>query len=523
VNSHPSDPSPREQHVSSSDSSAGKHFLRSVAGPLIELFKPVLGAAQSLPPLLKFAVIFTVLVASSAVVFAWTAVESGWPWALLTGIIGGVFLIAGLGIWNRRQISGSGTLATPAKELLRASSSAPTAAGSRLARQSPLSPDELRTRYLRMLWAQCALVKTTTFKSTTGQEIPELELSAIYTDLDVIEPTPDRTRSPVEGDLTSEARQRRSALAAISDHPKLVLLGDPGSGKTTLVDFVSLCLAGEWLGRSDANHKRLGEAFALPRLLPVRVVLRDYAARGLPKDQGLWAFLAEELAREQTAEGGTLEACTQIIHRALQQREGALLLLDGIDEVPDAAGRRQQLKRVVETFARDFPHCRILATSRPYAYQNSSERFPGFVERSLADFSLDQIKGFIERWYTHLGQKEARLGADKAAAYAEGLKNEVERRERLRDLAGNPLLAALMAWLHRQREGGALPERRQALYEEAVKHLLDLWQRDKPLYDEQGRLKGTEQTYIPNSASPRMHCARYSIRWRMRPIGISPR
>ncbi|MGH8473820.1 MAG: NACHT domain-containing protein, partial [Gammaproteobacteria bacterium] len=150
------------------------------------------------------------------------------------------------------------------------------------------------------------------------------------------------------------------------------------------------------------------------------------------------------------------------------------------------------LKEAIEQFARDFPRCRIVVTSRPYAYQKSEDRFVGFAQRELANFTLEQMTAFIDRWYQHVGLKDPRLGSAAAQSYADKLKRELHDRERLQDLGGNPLLMALMAWLHRQGEGGALPEKRQLLYEKSVEHLIDLWQREKPIYDEQGSLRGRE-------------------------------
>ncbi|MFQ5614786.1 MAG: NACHT domain-containing protein, partial [Anaerolineae bacterium] len=364
----------------------------------------------------------------------------------------------------------------------------------RVGRVATQRPDALRERYLRELWDDCVTLKTTTFKAATGQEAPELELSAVFTDLDVLEvdlrDLDDKAAQ--SGGRAGHEERRQPALAVLSNHPKLVLLGDPGSGKSTLVDFVTLCLAGDWLRFSDVNLKRLGSAWTLPRLLPLRVILRDYAARGQPNGRSLWQFVQDELAATQTSGGENLAACAGVIEEALRQPDGAILLLDGVDEVPDAHNRRFQLKEAIEQFARDFPHCRVLVTSRPYAYQKGKERFTGFEQRTLADFNLEQMQAFIEKWYAHVGEKDQRLGPDKATAYAEKLQREVKNRPRLQDLAANPLLMALMAWLHRQGEGGALPEKRQLLYEKSVEHLLDLWQREKPLYDEQGRLKGQE-------------------------------
>jgi hypothetical protein len=87
-----------------------------------------------------------------------------------------------------------------------------------------------------------------------------------------------------------------SALQQLAPQPHLVLLGDPGSGKSTFVNFVAACLAGEALGRAEINIDLLtrplpdddGEDQAEKQpwphgpLLPLPIVLRDLAAAGLP-------------------------------------------------------------------------------------------------------------------------------------------------------------------------------------------------------------------------------------------------
>ncbi len=359
--------------------------------------------------------------------------------------------------------------------------------------KNTLSPAALRDRYLRELMSQCAYLKMTTvdLKAATRQEAAELDLAAVFTDLDVYDSDERQQKSEMPLPDDREPDRRRPALEALSRYPRLVLRGEAGSGKSTLVNFVTVCLAGDWLNSLDANLRRLGDAWRLPRLLPVRVVLRDYAARGLPEEQGLWAFIKAELAHVQTCDGA-LDSCLPVLETYLKQRDGALLLLDGLDEVPEAHKYRLRLKAAVEQFSRDFPHCRILVTTRPYAYQDPDAYLSGFEARRLAPFSEEQIKAFIPRWYAHVGAKDPALGPDNAARYAEQLVGAVEHNPRLAALAPNPLLLTLMTSLHRWREGGSLPERRQELYEQSVMLLLDLWQRPKQLFDAQGRPTGKE-------------------------------
>ncbi len=406
----------------------------------------------------------------------------------LYALLGFAFLVIVLGTRTRRPTAAE---REPAEEQPSESSPPPPEPA-----PIALSAEELRERFLRKLLEETDTLQlhTIDLKAATQRGVAKLELHAVFTDLDVYavaegERAEGKRLRQVE--MEEIARDRRMpVLEAISRWSYLVLLGDPGSGKSTLINFITACLAGDWLGHPQVNRSRLGDAWQLPRLLPIRVVLRDYAARGLIRGRTLWQFIADEMARIPL-EDGTAADFAPFLYDHLKH-EGGILLLDGLDEVPEAQQRREKLKAAVEAFRIAFPKCRIVVTSRPYAYEKPEWQLTGFEVRYLAPFSEEQIDTFIERWYTYLGHKDPALGPDTADLYARQLKHALDKNPRLSELAPNPLLLTLMASLHRWREGGALPERRQELYEEIIKLLIDLWQRPKLRFDQAGNPVGEE-------------------------------
>jgi len=344
-----------------------------------------------------------------------------------------------------------------------------------------LSPDQvpsdtLLQAYLRALAAECSRLPLGAVDPRFLQAGPEtpLPLPEVYVDLDVIAPVREereKGEAAFPGQLgRGEGGERTPLLEAIA-HPqatRFVLLGDPGSGKTTFANYLAYALA-----------TGLDLGAPLQELLPVRLVLREVAARCIPAEATkgeacmVWNALRADLADRLG------EEAAGVLFPYLQRRlleEGGLLLLDGLDEVPEAGRQRKCLLEAVGDLAAALPRAssRVVVTARPYAYADPRWHLSGFAPLTLAPFSQEQVEQFVARWYQAV---RPAMGWDEATGRERGerLLEALAEQPYLADLATRPLLLTLMATLHTS--WGRLPQDRADLYEETVRLLLSRWQR----------------------------------------------
>ncbi|MCB1810023.1 MAG: NACHT domain-containing protein, partial [Candidatus Competibacteraceae bacterium] len=290
--------------------------------------------------------------------------------------------------------------------------------------------------------------------------------------------------------LSRDKTRPLSTLEAVIRDRRVVLLGDPGSGKTTFVNHLAQALA-----LRDFEHLS-GWPEDEKDHLPILVILRDlaswlkkHAAERKASAGLLWNYIEHDLHERK------LGFALPLLQQALDEKR-AVVLLDGLDEVSPVEVLGQIQASITEFIQQRYPGNRYLATCRVLSYQQPQWRFPDavFQTAELAPFDDRQIKAFIDAWYLEIG-RVWNESPNRTASLANKL-CEAVRRPDLTRLAPNPLLLTVMAVVHAHK--GELPDARALLYKEAVDVLLWRWEKHKQadagsLLDklrEQGRNEG---------------------------------
>lgn len=242
---------------------------------------------------------------------------------------------------------------------------------------------------------------------------------------------------------------------------RMLILGHPGSGKTTLMKWIALrCL--------KPGSKEFFSQFT-PVFISLKYLGSDPDNTFRKKSIGnlVVDFFEKENISVDLFIGNQMKA------------NRLLFLLDGLDEIGDEKIRREVIDWI----------------QNQYIYQNSlivTSRFSGLDKAKglkfreeipvfeIQNFEMNDVEDFLQNWYRNV---EIAVGGEvniqKAIEEGEKRFNELikimkdERYENIRELAVNPLLLNIIAIVHRTR--AILPRDRHKLYEECLKVMIELW------------------------------------------------
>lgn len=355
-------------------------------------------------------------------------------------------------------------------------------ADARPAAPAPIMKEPSLKKYLSWVETECRYIDPRNLGMTIVEKIP---LDDVYMTLESA--APDAQREAL-GQLATQAQMAHSrsrsekprkppsllALAAKTQHA--VLVGDPGSGKSTFLRYLAQLLARSGAGDSKALAKlKLKD----PLPIPLIVKLQEFSTWLVDPERGKDAKLPD------TAPEHLYRYCNFLArghaHRLPDdyfgnriQRGGCYLLLDGLDEVP-GDDLRQRIRIIVEQVIEETSDAsvpnRSLVTCRDRSYRGVTQLLgtPIFHIRPLDD---GEIKRFAENWsrLVHGANRGRSAALAKAREHSDDLLKAIKGNKAVLKLAQSPLLLTMLAVLHQNHR--ELPQERSALYSLAVDYLL---------------------------------------------------
>ena len=231
---------------------------------------------------------------------------------------------------------------------------------------------------------------------------------------------------------------------------RILLLGHAGSGKTTLLQWMAVSMSLRTFPPELQEYNDF-----IPFFLQLRTLTRR---RPLPNPSEFLTSSGSVLADVQP-EGW--------VNRILESGR-AFLLIDGVDEVPQADRERTQewLSELLDA----YPNARCLVTVRPSAVQDGYLQREGFARVSLLPMGRDDTARFIAQWHD-AARSESKEEVEHLDQLQQALTETVAANPSIARLAENPLMCALICALHRDQQA-RLPQDRKSLYEAALELLL---------------------------------------------------
>ena len=253
-------------------------------------------------------------------------------------------------------------------------------------------------------------------------------------------------RETEERHFASMLDKRQDGMRVANDEQYLMVIGDPGVGKSTFLRKVGL----EALKGKDGSFEY--------ECIPVFLELKRFT-----EDQiDIEAWITNEF-----------KVCgypypEQMTNDALKSGE-LLILFDGFDEVPKLNANNVFNK--IRDFVDQYSENHFIVSCRPKAYTGG---LTGFAVVEVAEFDGTQIQAYINNWFA--------LGSNREMETAQRCWEALDDPEyqAIRALAQNPLSLTLLCTIYEDSQ--SFPSNRAILYDRILNIFLKKWTEEKHVH-----------------------------------------
>jgi len=256
------------------------------------------------------------------------------------------------------------------------------------------------------------------------------------------------------GESAGVEQQKRTVLERALSQRKLVIIGDPGAGKSTFLRRVTFDLC-----RTLRKTRPAGAApFLAPndRRFPIFIRIADLAellaVDQSPKPSDAPDWIPYFLGKQSDKYGWGLD---EAFFRRKLAEGNCLVMVDGLDEAPDRR-MRKRIARLFERATQSFRKCDFLVSTRPQSYAEDSV-LGGFHAVRIEELEPGDVRTFFEHFARALA-----LNDTESKKFKEELQTALDSRFEIRDMARNPVMLTALAVL--QYNDQRLPEYRVELY-----------------------------------------------------------
>lgn len=228
---------------------------------------------------------------------------------------------------------------------------------------------------------------------------------------------------------------------------KIWVAGDPGYGKTTLL---------QWMAVNFAERKFLSST--LKNKIPVFFTLRNI--------ENWDTFGIEQAIRTDMSEIESSIPDGWIVEMLSSGR--LVLLIDGMDEISNR--KADIVREKIESLVNLYPNLRVVISARTYIEQNLV--FPCTYVR-IKKMDEDQIWQFIDYWHNSVLVESGILDTEGVRKYKDTLYNSILSVPAILKLAEVPLACAMLCALNFCRNN-SLPHTRRQLYEDSCRMFLEI-------------------------------------------------